>query len=231
MTGHSRFRCVLCAAIALALAAAALLVEASPARADEKADRRKKAAEERERMRREKQRGPTSQGVLARLDTDRDGRISKDEWFVEAYERFGGKTAGKKAGAVDKDEDGKVSAEEFKASPQPNDRWKKLDKDGSGFLETAEVESMTVDLGREQRKKLPEFLKRYDDDGDGKVARAEFTGAEAVFDRLDANGDDLIDERDEPAGPAPAASPAPATSANPAPPPTAPSEPVIRSRA
>lgn len=212
-------RCVLCAALALALAAAALLVEAGAARADDEADKRKQRQEEQRKQRQEeqrrkrleKERGPTADAILARADKDGDGRISKDEFMREAYERYGGRGAARKAKGADKDMDGELSFEEFCQLPPANDRWKKQDRDGSGFLERPELEAMALELSREQRRRLPEFLRRYDDDGDGRIARGEFSGPDPVFARLDRNGDGVVDERDEPEGAPPATPPPPSS--------------------
>ncbi|HVY60606.1 MAG TPA: EF-hand domain-containing protein, partial [Planctomycetota bacterium] len=144
-------------------------------------------------------RGPSVEQILRAADRDGDGRVSRDEFFQEAYEKFLKTGAAKNNKRLDKDGDGQVSLAEFLDGPAgnvPKDRFKKYDKDGSGFLERAELEGLSADMGREARKRLPEFLARYDDDYDGKVQRSEFPGSDAVFQRLDRNGDGVITAED-----------------------------------
>ncbi len=154
----------------------------------------------------------TADVLLSRADADRDGKVSKEEFLREAYAKFVGKdkaAAAKRAKGLDKDEDGEISFEEFAQAPRAQDQFKKLDKDGSEALERPELEAMATDMGRERRKGLPEFVKRYDDDGDGKVTKEEFNGPDPVFARLDRNRAGSIGPGDEPPPGAPPAPPKP----------------------
>jgi Ca2+-binding EF-hand superfamily protein len=175
---------------------------------------------------------PSAESLLEKADTDKDGKLSKEEYTHDLYDKFqkqqaraasgggNGKGKGNRAGRLDKNGDGEVSYEEFAASPMAAERFKAADKDGSGFLEKAELEGMAAEAGRAQRASLPEFVKRFDENGDGKVSREEFKGAPAIFDRMDRNKDGFVGPGDE----APAGNPEPP--AAPKDPPAEPKEPA-----
>lgn len=142
----------------------------------------------------------TIEEVLKAEDKDGDGRISKTEFLHEAYDRFMKSGGGKNNKKLDKDGDGTVSYDEWLAAPQsnaPKDRFRKFDKDSSGFLEKSELEALVGELNRDSRKRLAAFIERFDENGDGKVTREEFRGAEQIFNRLDRNGDGIITMEDE----------------------------------
>jgi Ca2+-binding EF-hand superfamily protein len=168
---------------------------------------------------------------LKAADRDGDGKLSKDEFLRESYERIRANPQfARRMEQLDADKDGAISYEEFLASPMGTARFQALDKDGSGFLERAEIEAMLAERGRggqRGRPRIQDLIARLDKDGDGKVSREEFSaafqGREGMFDRLDRNGDGVIDAQDVPAegerrpGAPPAANP-PAPPAPPTPP-------------
>lgn len=148
--------------------------------------------------------------ILEKADADKDGKISKDEYLRDAYDKFqkqqargGGGGGGRGLKRLDKDGNGEVSFEEFSAAPMASERFKTADKDGSGFLEKAEVEGLATEGARAQRQGLPEFVKRFDENGDGKVSREEFKGNAAMFERMDRNKDGVVGPGDEPPAGAP----------------------------
>jgi Ca2+-binding EF-hand superfamily protein len=156
----------------------------------------------------------TVEDMLKRYDRDHDGRISKDEYIHEEFDKIdrnhdgfidaqdfpqGGKDNAqlKRLLTLDKNKDGRVSYEEYADGPIL-DRFKSLDKDGSGYLERPEIEAIVKKLAADARKRLAEFIDRYDLNHDGKVTREEFPGSDAVFARLDRNKDGVVDDRDAP---------------------------------
>ena len=150
---------------------------------------------------------------LAKLDTDGDGKLSKDEYRGpdEAFVR------------LDADGDGFVGAEEARqANKVLNDlTWEKVDRqamfkaidaDGDGVVTQDEFMGASLaeivgkatqqakramygkasKAGREKRKK-GDFLSRLDKDGDGKLSKDELPEKmQQRFDRLDKDGDGLV---------------------------------------
>lgn len=191
---------------------------------------------------------PTPERLLAALDKDGDGKVSKEEFLREQFDRIdrnrdglldegdrgrgeeGGGGARRRLRGADKDDDGRVSFAEYAAVAPGLERFQASDKDGSGFLERADLEAMAAGLAAERRRRLPDFVARFDADGDGRVARAEFPGPDHVFARLDADRDGAVTSRD--ALPARGAAepltspPAPGETGTGAPPGTAPAEPA-----
>lgn len=77
---------------------------------------------------------------------------------------------------------------------------KRGDSNKDGKLDREELGAMLSrvrELGDAARPRL----KAMDKDGDGKISKAEFTGQEAMFDRLDANKDGVIGEDEFPKPP------------------------------
>ena len=149
--------------------------------------------------------------LFRRLDTNGDKKISKEEWklnadlfakfdangdgFVTADEvtpktRGDEMPAGRGADAMfrklDKNKDGKIDATEM-----PDERrLATLGRDGDGFVSRAEMEQ-AMDQARSE--KSLGFIARFDADRDGKVTRDEFKGPAKLFDRIDKNGDGVVD--------------------------------------
>jgi Ca2+-binding EF-hand superfamily protein len=119
---------------------------------------------------------------------------------------------------VDKDGDGVISLEEFQAMPRlgrlPEDKrarlFKRLDKDGDGRLSRRELEQMR----RQQGGPDPRMRRLFelDKDGSGGISFEEFKLAEfarklpperleALFRRLDVDGDGEITPKDRPPHP------------------------------
>jgi Ca2+-binding EF-hand superfamily protein len=115
---------------------------------------------------------------------------------------------------MDTDRDGRLSLREIKALPQLVDE---LDRDGDGAISLAEIphgyllrveqgagnsggpdpfsalEQLGVNAGpAPPLGKGPVWFQRMDRNRDGDVSRAEFLGSEALFRRIDTDGDGLI---------------------------------------
>jgi hypothetical protein len=110
----------------------------------------------------ERPRAPTvnAEEMLKRADKDGDGKLSKEEFLKDGYERFQERMAGGQGGGgprgggmsrLDTDGDGKVSYEEFCASPMAGERFTRLDKDSDGFLDRSELDAMAQEFGRRGR--------------------------------------------------------------------------------
>jgi Ca2+-binding EF-hand superfamily protein len=96
----------------------------------------------------------------------------------------------------DKNNDEKVSREEFFC---PDKAFERLDRNQDGYIDENEATRGCPRHGRRGRN----FIQNFDKDGDGRVARAEFTGCDKLFDRLDQNGDGFIDDTEAPKAPPP----------------------------
>jgi len=160
------------------------------------------------------------QHMVEHMDADKDGKISKDEYpgRDEAFARIDANgdgfltedeaaQIGRGQGLgpqmdpaqrwqhmlerMDADKDGKISKDEF---PGRDEMFARIDANGDGFI--TEDEAAAMGQGRGGRGGQP--FARMDQDGDGKVTREEW---QAAFDKLDTNGDGVLDEQDRPERP------------------------------
>lgn len=106
-------------------------------------------------------RDPTQ--ILERADLDGDGRITRAE-FTEARART----------------------------------FAQLDRNKDGYLDKADASGRRFGRNRGGAgagERLQQAMDFIDTDGDGRISRDEFVGGRAImFDRADANGDNVIDE-------------------------------------
>ncbi|MBI5366822.1 MAG: EF-hand domain-containing protein [Planctomycetes bacterium] len=126
---------------------------------------------------------------LATVDADGDQRVSRAE--VEAAEADGRlkriRGAIKHFAEADADQDGAVVRAEFPLTADVE--FDALDEDGDERITIEEVAGFVANRYGTSPKG---FVARYDRDADGRVARAEFRGADEAFDRLDADGDGYV---------------------------------------
>ncbi|HYC76837.1 MAG TPA: EF-hand domain-containing protein [Planctomycetota bacterium] len=129
---------------------------------------------------------------LAALDADRDGKASFEELASDQIARLGGYLP--KFGATSAAFAGKDA---LRAAEWPGDAelFRRLDRDDDGRVGAAEFDRYVREL-REAAALSGDFLVRYDLDGDRKVSRAEFPGADGVFARLDLDRDGEITAKD-----------------------------------
>ena len=93
---------------------------------------------------------------------------------------------------ADADHDGKVTRQEFTAARA--EQFAKLDRNGDWFVDDTDGGVG----GRGKRQQAAAAIRaRLDSDGDGKVSKDEFADAGTpLFDRFDANHDDVLDEKE-----------------------------------
>ncbi|GIW87685.1 MAG: hypothetical protein KatS3mg108_2009 [Isosphaeraceae bacterium] len=134
--------------------------------------------------------GPNAPGPrrLANLDQNGDGKISRDEFRGPAalFDR------------LDADKDGVLSGDELRparpGATRPGDR-----PAGPPVGRPGGPPASRPDAG--PNAPGPRRLANLDQNGDGKISRDEFRGPAGLFDRLDTNGDGVLDQADRPLGP------------------------------
>ncbi|MCC7139312.1 MAG: EF-hand domain-containing protein [Planctomycetes bacterium] len=164
---------------------------------------------------------------LAEWDTDKDGKVTKEEYKgkipFETLDRNkdgvingddlraagGPGTPGtpgmpgspaemaQRFKEADKNGDGKVTQDEF---PGPAERFAMLDRNKDGAVTPDEMEAaMREGAGKAGGKRM---FERFDKNGDGKVTRDEFPGGDDGFQKADKNGDGALtpDEMQAPGG-------------------------------
>jgi hypothetical protein len=148
-----------------------------------------------------------ARAYIAKYDADKDGRLSLVEFAGAKLREANGGAAVYKITpksdnywkGLDANKDGLVTADEF-AKGNAGDAFRALDTNKDRFVSAEELAVALVKDMRAQHDAKPgaSFIERYDLDKDGKVSRAEFPGSDAVFERLDANHDGVIDQKDFP---------------------------------
>ena len=139
-------------------------------------------------------RRPLSDSMFTRLDADEDGKLSTDEWSTGSR-RMGASWRGRAAGSLvrrfDKDLDGKIARDEWLARAEVFD---KFDADGDGYLSRDELSPQgprTVRFGLDADRMAEGWLRRFDQNKDGKIAAAEFKN-ERRFAEVDADKDGFL---------------------------------------
>lgn len=115
--------------------------------------------------------------MVMRLDTDQDGKVSREEFEAGHAERFA---------QLDADGSGGLSFEEMAAGMHRHAHGK-----GQG---KAEGDRQAGERGERRLQYLQERYAAADADGDGSLSRAEFDALGAArFGHMDANGDGAIE--------------------------------------
>ena len=158
---------------------------------------------------------PVTQHYAVNLQVDPDaGRVFGAGRFGGRGGRGGGRFGGRggpealteRVSGWDTNDDGLVARSEV-AAPM-RDRFDRMDENGDGVLEADEIESLRARMGpgagrggrdgragRGMRGDPIARLRAFDGDGDGRITREEIPEqARGMFDRVDANGDDVITE-------------------------------------
>jgi hypothetical protein len=130
--------------------------------------------------------GLTAQFVFNRLDVDEDKIVTVQE-FTKSPGMQDESAAGEAVGRIDKDGDGTLSWQEFEAA------YKARHAD---CKPSTPVEGARPDGRGNATMFARVFMWRNDKNGDGKVDKSEFRGAEMGFNRLDKNANGFI-EADE----------------------------------
>lgn len=136
------------------------------------------------------------------IDTNKDGKVTQDEasqYFASKRDEMKQKFA-ERLKEADTNKDGKWSKEEL--SKMPERRFAKLDANSDGFVTQQELEAHHQERVAEFQEKHGESFKaklwkHADENGDGIVDQGEaLKVADARFTKLDENGDGVV-ERSE----------------------------------
>ena len=115
------------------------------------------------------------------IDTDGDGQLSRAELEAHAAARFA---------RADSNGDGFLSGDEIgkgHGGKRAQKMLERLDRDGDGKLDAAELEAAGAERRQERHARM---LERLDSDGDGRLSLAEISARRdmgEVFDRLDTD--------------------------------------------
>jgi hypothetical protein len=95
-------------------------------------------------------------------------------------------------GGKDADGDGKVSSAEYAKAAQT--MFQMMDADGDGTVTLAELEAARKAMGADDTVSSERIVESNDADGDGKLTLSEWmAGANARFDGMDLNQDDILE--------------------------------------
>ncbi len=123
---------------------------------------------------------PESVGML---DAMLKGKMGKGEgWFHPSHAKHDWKWLARR---FDADRDGRVTLKEYRG---PREIFDRLDRDGDGALTANDFDWTDQSVFLKQKAQATALLRKFDDDGDDKLSRAEW---DALFTKL-ANGKDHL---------------------------------------
>jgi Ca2+-binding EF-hand superfamily protein len=141
---------------------------------------------------------PAFERLLKRGDGNADAKLDATELRAlgERARQLAGPAGGGRLAAMDANKDGRISRDEFRG---PAPLFDRLDADKDGMLSGKEMRPRAGSRTRPGAATSPR-RGAIDRDGDGKVTRDEFRGPATLFDRLDSNGDGILDQSDRRGG-------------------------------
>src|SRR4029078_10945765 len=97
--------------------------------------------------------------------------------------------------AMDADNDGVITRAEWRGDDQS---FREHDLNHDGVLSGEEVNPRAVNDGsdRSRREEMAVRVERADHNGDGQIARSEWTGTTTAFKRMDEDGDGIVTRRE-----------------------------------
>jgi Ca2+-binding EF-hand superfamily protein len=126
---------------------------------------------------------------FAELDANKDGVLTPSE-AAQGGQRMMQRHAEERFTAKDANKDGRLSKEE---AQMPEARFAKLDANQDGFITKEEFQSAKAKKAEKHAKFAARMFQKVDTDGNGKLSRAEAQAhTDALFQRLDANGDKVV---------------------------------------
>jgi len=132
---------------------------------------------------------------FARMDADKDGKLSQDEFRAYVKQRRGQRQQRKMA-KMDTNKDGNISRDEFIGfkTMRAEKKFSRMDKDSNGVVTADEFKQCkSKHKGKKGKRFGGRMFNRLDANNDGTVTRDEsYQAWSAWFNRIDANQDKTV---------------------------------------